>query len=633
MNIKAEEVDPVQITVQEVKAEPENSAKLENASVGPYGETYPTPHDATQAMSVKAEAVSDAEEEKDPVLITFPEIKAEPENSTNMENASVGPYGETYPTPHDANQAMTVKSEAASDAEEEKDPVLITFPEIKAEPENSTNMENASVGPYGETYPTPHDANQAMNVKSEAVSDAEEEKDPVLITFPEIKAEPEGNLNELQPVHGEDRQYSCDECGESFSQQVILRAHQRIHTGERPFCSGVCSKSFSQQNHLKNHQRIHTGKKLFCCDVCKKSFTDQKSLKRHQRIHSGEKPFCCGVCSKSFSQEGNLKQHQRIHTGERPFCCGVCSKSFSRQSHLKQHQRIHSGEKPFCCDECGESFSQQVILRAHQHVHTGEWPFCCGVCSKSFSGQSNLKAHQRIHSGEKPFCCDVCKKSFRCTIHSSLNNFASAELFLTCHHTLAVTASPERILLHGPGICVPLCVSLPYKVVGSMRMDLQVAVVLRKQLKNNPERVIQYSWCPPSDQLERLNLSIESNHCTNILVTSSNCFMPLMFIVELDDNEVWLCHVCTYITCINHVEQKDVGVVSISLSLCSNCFHVMSYANSREQFFLLNTVGLNGIHPSSAIRTYGRSFVLCKTIHVFGNMLSSSMRGGVGLSE
>ncbi|PNF33123.1 hypothetical protein B7P43_G14717 [Cryptotermes secundus] len=67
----------------------------------------------------------------------------------------------------------------------------------------------------------------------------------------------------------------------------------------------------------------------------------------------------------------------------------------------------------------------------------------------------------------------------RCTIHSSLNNFASAELFLMFHHTLAVTASPELILLPGPGICLPFCVSSPYKVVHSARMDLQVAAVLR----------------------------------------------------------------------------------------------------------------------------------------------------------
>jgi hypothetical protein len=48
------------------------------------------------------------------------------------------------------------------------------------------NSENVLVDPLGETYPIPHDANQPM-----AVSDAEEEEDPLRITLPEIKAEPE----------------------------------------------------------------------------------------------------------------------------------------------------------------------------------------------------------------------------------------------------------------------------------------------------------------------------------------------------------------------------------------------------------------------------------------------------------
>jgi hypothetical protein len=57
--------------------------------------------------------------------------------------------------------------------------------------QNYTNSENVLVGPYGETYPTSHDRNQALNVKAEAVSDAEEEEDPVPKTIAEIKAEPE----------------------------------------------------------------------------------------------------------------------------------------------------------------------------------------------------------------------------------------------------------------------------------------------------------------------------------------------------------------------------------------------------------------------------------------------------------
>ncbi|XP_023706923.1 uncharacterized protein LOC111864123 [Cryptotermes secundus] len=96
-----------------------------------------------------------------------------------------------YAASHDANQAMNIKAEEVSDAQEEADSVQITVQEIKAEPKNCTNSETALVGPYAESYPTPHDANQAKNVKAEAVSDAEEEEVPVPITFPEIKAEPE----------------------------------------------------------------------------------------------------------------------------------------------------------------------------------------------------------------------------------------------------------------------------------------------------------------------------------------------------------------------------------------------------------------------------------------------------------
>ena len=59
------------------------------------------------------------------------------QNCTNSEKVLVGPYGETYPASHDASQAMNIKAEAVSDAKEEVDPVRITFQEIKAEPEVS----------------------------------------------------------------------------------------------------------------------------------------------------------------------------------------------------------------------------------------------------------------------------------------------------------------------------------------------------------------------------------------------------------------------------------------------------------------------------------------------------------------
>jgi hypothetical protein len=63
--------------------------------------------------------------------------------------------------------------------------------------QSCTNSEKVLVGPYGEAYPACHDGNQTMNIKSEEVSDAEVEEDPLPITFQETKAEPEVSLMSL----------------------------------------------------------------------------------------------------------------------------------------------------------------------------------------------------------------------------------------------------------------------------------------------------------------------------------------------------------------------------------------------------------------------------------------------------
>jgi hypothetical protein len=59
--------------------------------------------------------------------------------------------------------------------------------------QNSTTLEKDVMGPCGETYPTSDGVNQAMNIKTEEVSDTEEEEEdpPLPMTFVEIKAEPE----------------------------------------------------------------------------------------------------------------------------------------------------------------------------------------------------------------------------------------------------------------------------------------------------------------------------------------------------------------------------------------------------------------------------------------------------------
>jgi hypothetical protein len=57
--------------------------------------------------------------------------------------------------------------------------------------QNPTNSAMELQDPCGERNPTSGDGSQAIYIKVEKVSDAEEEVGPVPISFPKIKAEPE----------------------------------------------------------------------------------------------------------------------------------------------------------------------------------------------------------------------------------------------------------------------------------------------------------------------------------------------------------------------------------------------------------------------------------------------------------
>ncbi|XP_063273825.1 zinc finger protein 777-like [Prinia subflava] len=95
---------------------------------------------------------------------------------------------------------------------------------------------------------------------------------------------------------------------------------------------------------------LSPGKMMYTCNECLETFSNQVFLTVHQRRHTGHHLILCPCCNRSFTWVSDFVRQHWTHMGVRPHQCGICQKTFKRFSHLKAHQRIHRRqERPFTC--------------------------------------------------------------------------------------------------------------------------------------------------------------------------------------------------------------------------------------------------------------------------------------------
>ncbi|XP_067669545.1 uncharacterized protein [Haliotis asinina] len=155
------------------------------------------------------------------------------------------------------------------------------------------------------------------------------------------------------------RECSCQECKQVFTNLAQLRQHKKQH--------------FKVNS---SDPSIKTNIELLKCNYCTKTFQRLDNLQRHERIHTGEHPFKCKICGKGFVQKSGLQAHMCKHTGAKPVKCQLCPMTFAVDDHRRKHaEKVHNvvddGSRPILkCELCSCVFKRKGTLNVHmRRVH------------------------------------------------------------------------------------------------------------------------------------------------------------------------------------------------------------------------------------------------------------------------
>ncbi|TRY89135.1 hypothetical protein DNTS_018069 [Danionella cerebrum] len=177
-----------------------------------------------------------------------------------------------------------------------------------------------------------------------------------------------------------EKRFECTHCGKKFSQQSMLRIHERIHTGEKPYDCPDCGVSFRYKRNLLSHMNAHPDQEPSQCPLCNQTFVSAASLKKHQDTFHTGLSHTCSLCLKIFTKSVSLRKHMLyVHEGLRRHQCPECGQGFDRLSELVRHQRgnhRYRSDQTFKCTQCESTFGHLSSLVLHRRTHDQERHQC-----------------------------------------------------------------------------------------------------------------------------------------------------------------------------------------------------------------------------------------------------------------
>ncbi|MFT7797685.1 zinc finger protein 62 homolog isoform X1 [Arapaima gigas] len=236
--------------------------------------------------------------------------------------------------------------------------------------------------------------------------------------------------------------YQCSVCGNHYTSLQALRTHLRsnAHSQGTPN-TDLSSLSSTDEETWRRSQEVDGS--LMICSTCGESFSRESDLQAHQLLHGQDvapaaahgrtddvystvgkmegKSTICGNCGMFCADYNQLVGHQCVSKGKKGQKVNgkeqetneeKVEKAASRDGHGGSRQSADSEDRPHRCDQCGRSYRHPSSLLNHKKSHkTGV--FRCFVCQKRFYNLLALKSHHRSHFDLKRHKCEQCGKAFK----------------------------------------------------------------------------------------------------------------------------------------------------------------------------------------------------------------------------